>query len=99
MVTLLISLNLFIYACGLIGLIINKKNIVIMLISLELLILSTNLNFVIFGIFLDCVLGQAYSVLLLALAAAESSLGLSLLISYFRSKGNIAILFVNLIKN
>lgn len=99
MVISLISLNLFIYFCGLIGLIINRKNIVIMLISIELLILATNLNFIIFSIYLDDILGQIYSVLLLALAAAESSIGLSILIAYFRSKGNISILFINLLKN
>lgn len=99
MITILLILNLFVYSCGLIGLTINKKNIVIMLISIELLILGTNLNFVIFSIFLDDLSGQIYSILLLALAAAESSIGLSILISYFRRKGNIAILFINLLKN
>jgi len=99
MIILLTILNLFIYSCGLIGLIINRKNIVIMLISLELLILGTNLNFVVFSIFLDDLVGQIYSILLLALAAAESSIGLSILISYFRAKGNISILFINLLKN
>lgn len=99
MVILLIFLNLFIYSCGLLGLAINRKNIVIMLISIELLILGTNLNFVIFSIYLDDLAGQIYSILLLALAAAESSIGLSILISYFRTKGNISILFINLLKN
>ena len=99
MVTLLIILNIFVYFCGLIGLTINRKNIVVMLISIELLILGSNLNFIIFSLFLDDVLGQIYSILLLALAAAESSIGLSILVSYFRTKGNISILFLNLLKN
>jgi len=99
MIILLIFLNLFIYSCGLLGLAINRKNIVIMLISVELLVLGTNLNFIIFSIYLDDITGQVYSVLLLALAAAESSIGLSILISYFRTKGNISILFINLLKN
>ena len=99
MVSLLIIFNLFIFSCGLIGLTINRKNIVIMLISIELLILGTNLNFVIFSVYLDELSGQIYSIFLLALAAAESSIGLSILISYFRSKGNISILFINLLKN
>lgn len=99
MIIFLVILNLFIYSCGLLGLVINRKNIVIMLISVELLILGTNLNFVIFSIYLDDLAGQIYSILLLALAAAESSIGLSILISYFRTKGNIAVLFINLLKN
>jgi len=99
MISIFIILNLFIYFCGLLGLVINRKNIVIMLISIELLILGTNLNFIIFSIFLDDLSGQIYSILLLALAAAESSIGLSILISYFRTKGNISILFINLLKN
>lgn len=99
MIKLLICINLFIFSCGLIGLMINRKNIVIMLISIELLILAINLNFVVFSLFLDDLSGQIYSILLLALAAAESSIGLSILISYFRTKGNISILFINLLKN
>ena len=99
MIILLLMINLFIFFCGLVGLTINRKNIVIMLISIELLILGTNLNFVIFSIYLDELAGQIYSIFLLALAAAESSIGLAILISYFRSKGNISILFINLLKN
>ena len=96
---MLVNLNLFIFCCGLIGLTINKKNIVLMLISIELLILSINLNFIIFSIFLDDLNGQIYSIFLLALAAAESSIGLAILIAYFRTKGNISILLINLLKN
>lgn len=99
MISLLVSLNSFIFFCGLVGLLLNRKNIVIILISIELLILGINLNFVVFSLFIDDLTGQTYSILLLALAASESSIGLSILISYFRTKGNIAILFINLLKN
>jgi NADH-quinone oxidoreductase subunit K len=88
-----------IFLFGVLGLVLNKTNLVLMIMSIELIILAINLNFIFFSLFLDDFSGQIFSILILALAAAESSIGLSFLITYYRNKGNISVLFLNLLKN
>ena len=93
---LVISLLLFTF--GLWGLFITRKNIIILLISLELLLLSVNFNFVIFSIYLDDIIGQVFALFIVTVAAAEAAIGLAILIVYYRIKGIIAINFINAIK-
>ena len=81
--------NLF--TIGILGLVFNKKNILIVIISIELMLLAINLNFIAFSIYLDDVLGQLFVIFILTVAAAESSIGLAILISYYKIKGNITI--------
>lgn len=77
----------------------SRKHIIIILISLELLLLSININFVIFSIFLDDFFGQIFALIILGVAAAESALGLAILIIYFRLRGSISIFVLNLLKS
>jgi len=77
----------------------SRKHIIIILISLELILLSTNINFVIFSVFLDDILGQIYALLVLTVAAAESALGLAILIVYYRLRGGISIDLIALLKS
>jgi NADH-quinone oxidoreductase subunit K len=77
----------------------SKKHIIVMLFSLELLLLSCNINFVVFSIFLDDLLGQVYSVLILTVAASETALGLALLVIYYRLRGGISVDLLNLLKS
>lgn len=93
---LLISLILFIF--GILGIFLVKKNIIIILLSIELMLLSINFNFIIFSAYLDDFSGQIFSLFVLTVAAAESAIGLAILVIYYRIKGIISINFINSIK-
>ena len=93
---LLISILLFII--GLLGIFLLKKNLIIILMSIELMLLAINFNFIIFSIYLDDVVGQIFALFILTVAAAESSIGLAILVIYYRLKGVISINLVNYIK-
>ena len=91
--------SFLIFIIGICGMFFSRKHIIIILISLELLLLSININFVIFSIFFDDFFGQIFSLIILGVAAAESALGLAILIIYFRLRGAISILVLNLLKS
>lgn len=93
---LLISLMLFII--GLIGLFLLKRNLIIILMSIELVLLAINFNFIVFSVYLDDMMGQIFTLLILTVAAAESSIGLAILVLYYRRKGIISINLMNYIK-
>ena len=86
------------FLIGLSGIFLNRKNIIILLMSIELMLLSINFNFIIFSVFLDDILGQLFALLVLTVAAAESAIGLAILVIYYRVRGTIAIEFINLMK-
>jgi NADH-quinone oxidoreductase subunit K len=86
------------FLLGLSGIFLNRKNIIILLMSIELMLLSINFNFIIFSIFLDDILGQLFALLVLTVAAAESAIGLAILVIYYRVRGTIAIEFIDLMK-
>lgn len=94
---LLLSISLFII--GNFGMFLARKHIIIILISLELILLSVNINFVAFSVYLDDILGQVYALLVLTVAASESALGLAILITYYRLRGGISIDLINLLKS
>jgi|TARA_Y100000385_G_C13106406_1_gene648181 NADH-quinone oxidoreductase subunit K len=91
-------ISTILFFIGLSGIFLNKKNIIILLMSIEIIFLSININFIFFSIFIDCVFGQIFSLLILTVAAAESAIGLAILVIYYRIKGTIRIDFINLIK-
>jgi len=93
---LVVSTLLFLI--GISGIFLNRKNIIVLLMSVELMLLAVNINFVVFSVFLDDLLGQVFCLLILTVAAAESAIGLALLIVYYRVRGTISIDFINLIK-
>lgn len=86
-----ISISMLLYLVGALGLVLNRKNILIIIISIELMLLAINLNFIIFSIYLDDILGQMFVLFILTVAATESSIGLAILVAYFRIKGSILI--------
>jgi NADH:ubiquinone oxidoreductase subunit K len=95
------NLNLLanlLFFIGLLGLYINRKHIIIILISLELLFLAINLNLVIYSVLLDSLIGQLYVLCILTVAAAEAAIGLSLLIIFYRVRGGISVDLVSLLK-
>jgi|TARA_B110000971_G_C19787186_1_gene398077 NADH-quinone oxidoreductase subunit K len=93
-----LTVAMILFILGIWGIFLNRKNIVIMLMSIELMLLAVNLNFIIFSVYLDDILGQVFSIFILTVAAAESAIGLSILVIYSRIKGTLAIDFINLMK-
>jgi NADH:ubiquinone oxidoreductase subunit K len=93
---LAVSMSLFLL--GIWGIFLNRKNIIIMLMSIELMLLAVNLNFLLFSVYLDDCIGQLFALLVLTVAAAESAIGLALLVVYYRIRGTIAVEFINLMK-
>lgn len=85
---LIIIMSLFLI--GILGLVLNRKNIIMILMSIELMLLAINLNFVVFSVFLDDLLGQLFTLFVLTIAAAESAVGLAILVVYYRIRGNIS---------
>jgi NADH:ubiquinone oxidoreductase subunit K len=92
----IISLILFIL--GIWGIFVVRKNIIIIIISIELMLLAVNLNFIIFSIFLDDIAGQVFSLFVLTVAAAESAIGLAILVIFYRLRGIISVDFISFLK-
>ena len=90
-------INFFLFCLRLFGIILNRQNIIIILMSIELLLLSINLNFIYFSVFIDDVIGQVFSLLILTVAAAESAIGLAIMILFFKIYGDISIYKINLL--
>ena len=93
-----LAVSIILFLLGIWGIFFNRKNIIIMLMSIELMLLAVNLNFVLFSVYLDDLIGQIFALLILTVAAAESAIGLALLVVYYRVRGTIAVEFINLIK-
>lgn len=92
-----ILVSVVIFMISFFGLIYNKKSILIILISIELILLSVNILFIVFSIYLDDIVGQIFTIFVLTIAAAETSIGLSLLLVSYRVRGNILIDNFNLL--
>jgi len=86
------------FVIGIFGVFLNKKNIIIILMSIELMLLSVNINFVAFSSYLNDIMGQIFSLLILTVAAAEAAIGLAILVIYFRNKGSISVDDINEMK-
>jgi NADH-quinone oxidoreductase subunit K len=83
--------NILLFLTGIFGILLNRRNILVVLMCIELILLSVNLNFIVFSVYLDDFLGQIFSLFILTIAAAESAIGLGILILYYRIRGNISI--------
>ena len=82
--------NIFLFIISLIGIVVNRRNILITLMCIELVLLSLNLNFIVFSIYLDDLYGQLFSLFILTIAASESAIGLAIIIIYYRIRGSIS---------
>jgi NADH:ubiquinone oxidoreductase subunit K len=94
-----LSFNLLLFFISCIGIIFNRQNILIIIVCIELMLLSLNLNFIIFSVYLDDMYGQVFSLFILTVAASESALGLALIILYYRIRGNITLDLFPALKN
>ena len=79
------------FAIGVFGIFVNRKNVIIILMSIELILLSVNINLVAFSVFLHDIAGQIFAMVVLTVAAAESAVGLAILVTFFRNRGDIAV--------
>jgi NADH-quinone oxidoreductase subunit K len=93
-----LSVAAVLFTLGVFGIFLNRKNIIIIMMSIELMLLAVNINLVAFSSFLGDLVGQVFALLVLTVAAAEAAIGLAILVVYFRNRGTIAVEDINLMK-
>ena len=86
------------FVLGVMGIMLNRKNVIIILMSIEMILLAVNLNLVAFSSYLGDMTGQIFAMLVLTVAAAEAAIGLAILVLYFRNRGTIAVDDINMMK-
>jgi NADH-quinone oxidoreductase subunit K len=86
------------FTLGIFGIFINRKNVIVILMSIELILLAVNINLVAFSAFLDDMVGQVFALIVLTVAAAEAAIGLAILVVYYRNRGSIAVEDINMMK-
>ena len=86
------------FTLGIFGIFINRKNVIVILMSIELILLAVNINLVSFSSFLGDLVGQVFALLVLTVAAAEAAIGLAILVVFYRNRGSIAVEDINLMK-
>jgi NADH-quinone oxidoreductase subunit K len=93
-----LSIGAILFTIGVFGIFLNRKNVIVILMSIELMLLAVNINFVAFSAFLGDLVGQIFVLLILTVAAAEAAIGLAIVVVYFRNRGTIAVDDINLMK-
>ena len=83
---------------GIFGIFLNRRNVIVIMMSIELILLAVNINFVAFSAHLGDLVGQVFAMFILTVAAAEAAIGLAILVVYFRNRGSIAVDDINLMK-
>ena len=84
-----LTLSAIIFSIGIIGIFLNRKNVIIILMAIELILLSVNINLVSFSIYLQDLVGQIFTMFILTVAAAEAAVGLAIIVIYYKNKGSI----------
>jgi len=84
-----LTLAAIIFTIGIIGILLNRKNVIIILMSIELILLAVNINLVSFSIYLQNLVGQVFAMFILTVAAAEAAVGLAIIVIYYKNKGSI----------
>ena len=90
-----LSLGAIIFFLGTLGIFLNRKNVIVILMSIELILLAVNINLISFSIFSGDILGQIFTMLTLTVAAAEAAIGLAIIVVYFRNRGSIRVEDIN----
>jgi NADH-quinone oxidoreductase subunit K len=93
-----LTVGAILFTIGVFGIFLNRKNVIIILMSIELMLLAVNINFVAFSAYLNDLMGQVFALFVLTVAAAEAAIGLAILVVYFRNRGSIAVEDINLMK-
>jgi NADH-quinone oxidoreductase subunit K len=86
------------FAIGVIGIFINRKNVIVILMSIELILLAVNINFVAFSAYLNDISGQVFSIFILTVAASETAIGLAILVVFYRNRKSVAVEDINVLK-
>ena len=86
------------FTLGIFGIFLNRKNVIVILMSIELMLLAVNINFIAFSVHLGDLTGQIFALMILTVAAAETAIGLAIVVVYFRNRGSIAVEDVNMMK-
>jgi NADH-quinone oxidoreductase subunit K len=94
-----LSVAAILFAIGMAGIFLNRKNVIVILMSIELMLLAVNINLVAFSQFLGDLTGQVFAFMVLTVAAAEAAIGLAILVAFFRNRGDIAVDEANVMKN
>ena len=93
-----LTLGAIIFTIGLVGIFLNRKNIIIILMCIELILLAVNINLVSFSIFINDLTGQIFALFVLTVAAAEAAIGLAIIVVYYRNSGTIRVEEINNLK-
>lgn len=93
-----VTVSALLFVIGVFGIFLNKKNVIVILMSVELILLAVNLNFVAFSAHLQDLVGQVFALFILTVAAAEAAIGLAILVVFYRNRGSIAVEDVNMMK-
>ena len=93
-----LSLGAIIFFLGIIGIFLNRKNVIVILMSIELILLAVNINLVAFSTYSNEIAGQIFTFFILTVAAAEAAIGLAIIVSYYRNKGSIRVQEINEMK-
>ncbi len=91
-------LSAVLFTIGVFGIFLNRKNVIIILMSVEMILLAVNINLVAFSVYLNDLVGQIFTMFILTVAAAEAAIGLAILVVYFRNRGTIAVEDINMMK-
>ncbi|RCL01247.1 MAG: NADH-quinone oxidoreductase subunit K [Candidatus Tokpelaia sp. JSC085] len=97
-ITHYLSVAAILLIIGIVGIFLNRKNVIVLLMSVELILLSVNFNFVAFSSVLHNLTGQIFALFVLTVAAAEAAIGLAILVVFFRNRGSIAVEDINMMK-
>jgi NADH-quinone oxidoreductase subunit K len=93
-----LTVGAILFVLGVLGIFLNRKNVIVILMAVELILLAVNINLVAFSSFLNDLTGQVFAMLVLTVAAAEAAIGLAILVIYFRTRGSIAVDDINRMK-
>ena len=93
-----LTVGAILFTLGVFGIFINRKNVIVILMSIELILLAVNVNLVAFSAYLNDLTGQIFALLVLTVAAAEAAIGLAILVVFYRNRGTIAVEDVNMMK-
>jgi NADH-quinone oxidoreductase subunit K len=91
-------LSAIVFVIGVIGIFLNRKNIIVLLMSVELMLIAVNINLVAFSVYLQDIVGQVFTMFVLTVAAGEAAIGLAILVVFFRNKGSIHVDDINTLK-
>ena len=93
-----LAVGAILFTLGILGIFLNRKNIIVILMSIELILLAVNINLVAFSVYLHNVVGQIFAMFVLTVAAAEAAVGLAILVTFFRNRGDISVDDVSMMK-